>query len=226
MAPRNAPPPKTPRPTRTTARCLAAAAVIAGTQAAIWRLESDAALDAQRVADFDVARLPYTLGDWVGKDTDPAVDVVREVGAIRLIERTYVSGRGRRLSVSFATFPTGKDVLPHPPDLCYSGQGWNVLSETWETDATGRPYKLLRVEKGGQVVLVPFWYQLGSNVVSNRNELRRVLQKLRWNKQPWPPFVKVMIHAPAGYPEANTQAACEEFGALVYEWVKENSGSE
>jgi hypothetical protein len=205
-------------------RYLVAVVVIVATQLSIWRLQQQSVIDAARAADFEVESLPSAFGAWSGSTMPTDAEIFREVGALKMTERMYVNEQGVRIGVIVATFPTGTDVLPHPPDLCYTGEGWNVRSDVWKEDTRHRRYKLMLVERNRHEALVSYWYQLGADVASNRNELRQILQKLRKAHQPWPPLVKVLIHVPVEFSEADAKTASEELGHAIYHWVADHTG--
>ena len=207
-------------------RCLIATAMIAAAQVLIWQVKDRDADVASQAAEFEIAGLPTRLGEWTSEDAPLEDNVVQDVGALKMIRRTFVNPAGYRLAVVLATFPTGEPILPHPPDLCYAGAGWTVLGDAWQKDDRDRPYKLLTGERDRQKVLVSYWYQLRRNVVSNRNELRRELQQLRWKRQAWPPMVKVLIHAPVALSEPEAKSASEDLGAAIYEWVCQQSDTQ
>ncbi len=90
------------------------------------------------------------------------------------------------------------------------------------TATTGR-YRLMIVEQNGARAAIAYWFQLGPDVASDRNELRPILQKLRWRGKGWPPLVKVLIHIPLEYSEDNGKFAADDLGTGIYEWIKTNS---
>lgn len=207
-------------------RCLAAAVVIMGAHWAIEGVRRQSAAVAAQAASFEVEPLPLILGDWIGVKMETDADIVREVGALKMVERLYENDRGQKVGVIVATFPTGVDVLPHPPDLCYRGAGWDIRGDVWCEAASGRRYKQLQVERPGtDVALITYWYQLRAEIASNRHELRQVLQKLRRARQTWPPLVKVMIHAPVEFSETEAKSASEELGEEIYRWIAEEATS-
>jgi hypothetical protein len=110
-------------------------------------------------------------------------------------------------------------AMPHIPHNCYRVHGWTIVNDDWRTDGDRR-YRLMIVEIGGARAAVAYWYQLGSDVVSDRDELRTIFQKLRRQGQAWPGIVKVMIHIPIDFSEADAKAAAEELGAGIYEWIR------
>lgn len=210
-------------PAFTTGRCLVAAAIISFAPVTNWHFESAADSDLRAASNVDVTQLPLVLGDWSGQNLKPDERVVKQIGAINLVDRKYINANGETLLLSLASFPAGAVTIPHPPDRCYSGSGWKVLNETWQTSSSKHRYKLLRVEMDHQLALVSYWYQLRTEVASNRDELRNNLQKFRWRGQNFPALVKVMIHAQADVSETDVKSASEDLGTVVFEWIEQNT---
>jgi hypothetical protein len=208
-----------------TTRCLIAATLIGASQLVIWQVQRHDLQGASQAEAFDVSGLPSRLGHWASEEAAMEHDLAQDSGALSTIERTFVNPAGYRLAVVVATFPAAEAILPHPPDLCYTGKGWNVTKDEWQATEDGRRYKLLAGDKGTQKVLVSYWYQLHDKVVSNRDELRSTLQSLRWKGQSWPPMVKVLIHAPVGFSESDALADSEELGGAIYHWILQQSQS-
>ena len=202
---------------------LIAALCIAASQAAIWSVQYRTGVAAAQAATFEVAGLPLQLGEWTGASAEIDPMLARAVGAISLIDRRYENDAGRRASVHLATFPTAEVTLPHPPDLCYTGGGWTILNDEWQRDTRDRQYRLMVVEQEGARSAVVYWYQLGSDVASNRDELRKILQKRRLEGKGWPPLVKVLIQVPIHFSGDDFKPAAEDLGARIYEWIKTNS---
>jgi EpsI family protein len=204
-------------------RLLIAAVAVAATQAVVWQLNHRTGLAAARAAEFNVAQLPLQLDEWSGAETELDPKVFQKVGALEMVNRSYENDKGRRAAVHVAAYPTAAALLPHPPELCYNTAGWTIQKDEWNTDGPQRRYRLMVVENGGARTAVAYWYQLGAEVVSNRDELRQVLQKLRLQGAGWPPLVKVMVQVQIEFSEADSQAVAEDLGAKIYDWVLNNS---
>jgi EpsI family protein len=208
----------------TAGRLLIAALCIAATQAAVWSVQHRAGLLAAQAASLDVARLPLQLGDWTGAPAEIDPRLVKQVGAISLINRQYQNDTGRRASVHVAGYPYPEENSPpHPPEMCYSNGGWTILQDDWQHDAPNWRYRWMIVDQDGVRAAVVYWYQVGPDVASDRDEMRKIRQKLRLQGKGWPPFVKVLIHVPLEFSEDDAKKAAEDLGAGIYDWIKNNS---
>jgi EpsI family protein len=207
-----------------TVRLVIVALCVAAPQAAIWQLNRSTSLAADQAAKFDVAGLPMQLGEWSGTVIESDPRLVETIGAISLLDRSYTNAAGHRAYVHLASHATADlTALPHSPNNCYRVHGWTIADDNWQTGRNDRRYRWMTAELSEARVGVAYWYQVGSEVVSDRDEMRKVYQKLRRQGQGWPPVVKVMIHIPFEFAEVDSQSATEELGAGIYEWIRANT---
>src|SRR5262245_20680057 len=204
-------------------RLLIAALCVAATQAAVWQLQRHTAALAGQTANFDVNGLPLELGSsWTGTNTELDPSVFKQVGALKMTNRTYQNELGRQATAHLATFSTADMLVPHPPQLCFTESGWKILKDEWQTDGDRR-YRLLLVERDGARSAVAYWYQLGTDVAGDRDDLRKIMQKFRREKTTWPPMVKVLIQVPVVLADADSIADCKDLGAAIFKWVRDAS---
>jgi hypothetical protein len=203
-------------------RLLIAALCVAATQAAVWGLQRRTALLAAQTANFDVNALPLDLGSWTGTVAELDPRLFKQVGALKMTNRTYHNDVRRQAATHLATFSTADMLVPHPPQLCLTESGWTILKDDWQTDGDRR-YRLLLVEREGARSAVAYWYQLGTEVAGDRDDLRKIMQKFRRERTTWPPMVKVLIQVPVDFAEADADADCKDLGAAIYKWVQDAS---
>jgi EpsI family protein len=206
-----------------TGRLVITMVCLAATQAVAWKFEHQTRRQAGRVRELDVSMLPTQIGDWSGVDTEFDPRVAANVGASSIVNREYTDGFGRKVVLHMAEFPTAEISIPHPPPLCYSTAGWSLLRETSHERTAGARFRKMRLERDGARVDVTYWYQLGSRSAANRDDLRKVLQTLRWRGDPWPPMVKVLLHVPSDDPDEQAGAAIDQFSREVFDWIKSQS---
>lgn len=74
---------------------------------------------------------PARIGDWVGQDVPMDEAIVRATDTDARIYRVYSRGNGSD-SVSFylACGVRARDLMPHRPEVCYTGSGWTLVSRT------------------------------------------------------------------------------------------------
>jgi hypothetical protein len=208
---------------RAATRLLIAAVCVAVTQVAVWQVKYHTGLQAAQGAKFDVTALPRQLGEWSGEPADLDPRVFRQVGGYSMLNQMYGNELGRQVSVHVANFSTADLLIPHPPDLCYAKAGWTIVSDVWHADSRDRRYRLMFVQRDGARVCVAYWYQMGAAAASNREELRKILLKLRAAGKPWPPLIKVLIQIPVDLSADDARLATEDLGFRIYEWIRTKS---
>lgn len=207
----------------TGAKLIVAACCIAATHATVWQIQRRTRLEAAEAEKFDVTTLPMKFGKWSGANIELDPNLFRQTGALSIANRSYQNEAGYRASLHIATYSTADVTLPHPPDLCYSTAGWGILKDEWQNGGGDFRYRLMIADQNGAKTGVVYWYQLGSHVASNREELRRILQKLRLEGKKWPPLVKVLLTIPITLSEKDATFAAEDFGKQIYDWVSHKS---
>ncbi|MGQ0633579.1 MAG: exosortase-associated EpsI family protein [Planctomycetaceae bacterium] len=204
-------------------RLAIACVCVAATQAAAWHLDRQTRSQASQALELDVAKLPMQLGEWSGVDTEIDARLVAHVGSKSIVNRKYEDGLGRTIIVHLAEFPAAEVSIPHPPPLCYTNAGWTIVRERWREVAPGVRFREMKLDREGAKVDVTYWYQLGPHVAGNRDDLRKILQSYRFSRDPWPPMVKVLLHAPGDDPDGQAGAAFEQFAAAIFDWIKSQS---
>jgi hypothetical protein len=84
--------------------------------------------------------------------------------------------------------------MPHPPELCYSSNGWALL-ESRAVTLPDRPRVRISVQRYGraeQRVVVVYWYQMDDRTYLDRNG-ERIARKAMWGKRQWPPLTKTLL---------------------------------
>ena len=77
---------------------------------------------------FDVLeQLPLQIGDWTGQDVPLDEDVVRATDTDAHINRQYLRHSGlESISLYIASGVKARDLMPHRPEVCYTGAGWTL----------------------------------------------------------------------------------------------------
>lgn len=100
--------------------------------------------DTAPIAAAALARFPMQLGDWTGEDVPMDDEIVRRTGTDAHLNRRYVR-RGGLEGVSFyiASGVKARDLMPHRPEVCYTGAGWTLTErQSVELPLTGSATKL------------------------------------------------------------------------------------
>jgi hypothetical protein len=204
-------------------RLLIAAVCIAAVQAAIAMAQRRTRLQADQAATFDVGALPPELGRWLGRRFEVDPKILMKMGALQMVNCSYENDVARQAAVHLATFSTADVLAPHTPQQCFTEDGWTILKDDWKHDSTGRRYRQLLIEREAARTMAVYWYQLGTEVAGDRDDIRRILQRFRLHGTPFPPLVKVLVEAPIVFADADAAADCEDLGAAIFDWVKKGS---
>lgn len=139
---------------------LAAAGV--GFRALAWSLNRSE--NAVPLPPGTLQRVPLRIDDWTGRDVPLDARIRRATHTDDLLNRRYVSGTTGDAVVLYVAYGTrARDLMPHRPEVCYTGAGWTQRSVEYVTltTAEGRPLpcRILRFAQGG--------FDLGEVVVVN-----------------------------------------------------------
>src|SRR5262245_25718743 len=127
------------------ARLLACFALIFGTHFVVWKTSHQMWVEAKKAESLDLALLPRELAGWSAADVNIEDEdrLLDAVGSLTMVNRNYERDPRLRVQLHAATFPI-HDIgcCPHPPISCYQLTGWQIKSDDWKTDASGRRYRL------------------------------------------------------------------------------------
>ena len=97
--------------------------------------------------------LSLTLGDWTGHNEEVDEYVLRKTGTDDHVNRVYERQWGREsvsLWIAYGVRP--RDLMPHRPEVCYSGAGWTLESDQPLELASGDegvlPCRLMTFKRG------------------------------------------------------------------------------
>jgi EpsI family protein len=111
-----------------------------------------------------LARLPFRLGEWIGRDAAPFEDdIVAALGVDEYINRQYIASHGAPLALYLGYYASQRqgDTM-HSPQNCLPGAGWQPIeSGRLRVQFAGRDADVNRyvVQKGGDRQVVLYWYQ-------------------------------------------------------------------
>jgi|HubBroStandDraft_1064217.scaffolds.fasta_scaffold03168_8 EpsI family protein len=121
-----------------------------------------------------LARFPAEFDGWEMLRADPvAADMARELGADRLLSRTYVrTPTGSLASLFVAWFRTQRGGIrqPHSPKVCLPASGWtpDVMDEvTLDTAAGAIAVNRYVAANRMQRAVVLYWYQTPRRAVAS-----------------------------------------------------------
>jgi EpsI family protein len=117
-----------------------------------WRLA--APVTAAPIDPAVMALFPMQIGDWEGQDVPIDEATVRATDTDAHINRRYVR-RGALESVNLyvACGVKARDLMPHRPEVCYTGNGWTLTdkrsTELTLSDGTKLPCNVMQFSRGG-----------------------------------------------------------------------------
>lgn len=117
--------------------------------------------------------IPIQLGEWKGKDIPITRRVYQILETEDVLMRQYTNNRGERVDLAIVYSGASRAAF-HPPEICYLGDGRELLNRNIETVETGgleenqnlRMNKLLMKDKYGQEIAW-YWFTAGNKVTEN-----------------------------------------------------------
>jgi len=132
--------------------------------------------------------VPAKFGDWSIDPTIVPVMVSPDAQAVidkiynQTLARTYVNARGERVMLSIAYGGDQSDAMQvHRPEVCYSGQGFQILRGVVGYMATTYgelPVKRLFAKKGGRNEPITYWVTVGDR--ATHVGIKQKLAQLRY----------------------------------------------
>jgi Protein of unknown function (DUF3485) len=142
--------------------------------------------------------IPKEVVGWTAEDQPIDKPLFEHTGAAVMLDRNYYNGIGDNIAANFGIWLNTEMSLPHSPELCYGGAGWQIIDRkriTIPLQQGGRPARILTLDKTGQALYVLYCYQIGERIVLDSDELRSVRQALRGSRKNMPPVVKMMLQS-------------------------------
>ena len=80
------------------------------------------------VSQESLGRLPLDIGGWTGRDTPVDANIVEATDTDAHVSRQYVSNTGfGAVSLWIASGVRARDLMPHRPEVCYTGSGYTLV---------------------------------------------------------------------------------------------------
>lgn len=133
----------------------------------LWQLKSIAPSQV-RLED-----IPMELGEWKGKDMPITKRVYQILETEDVLMREYTNSRGEKVDLAIVYSGSSRAAF-HPPEICYLGDGRELLIKNLETVESGRSgensslrtNKLLMKDKFGREIAW-YWFTVGSKITEN-----------------------------------------------------------
>jgi len=98
-------------------------------------------------------QFPLQIGNWTGEDVPLDDAIVRATDTDAHINRRYSRHNGSgRISFYVASGVKARDLMPHRPEVCYTGAGWTLtdrrLVELPLSDSAKLPCNIMQFSRG------------------------------------------------------------------------------
>ena len=98
-------------------------------------------------------RLPLQIGDWMGREVPLDEAIVRATDTDAHINRSYSRNNASQyISLYIASGIKTRDLMPHRPEVCYTGAGWTLIDkrsmELPLSDGMKLPCNVLQFSRG------------------------------------------------------------------------------
>ena len=97
--------------------------------------------------------LPLKISDWTGRGVPLDEAIIRATDTDAHINRSYSRNNGLEfISLYIATGVKARDLMPHRPEVCYTGAGWTLIDkrslELPLSDSTELPCNVMQFSRG------------------------------------------------------------------------------
>ncbi|MFC1795268.1 exosortase-associated EpsI family protein [Planctomycetota bacterium] len=97
--------------------------------------------------------LPLQIGDWIGREVPLDEAIVRATDTDAHINRSYSRSNSLEfISLHIASGVKARDLMPHRPEVCYTGAGWTLFDkrsmELPLSDGTKLPCNVMQFSRG------------------------------------------------------------------------------
>lgn len=175
-------------------RLLSAAVIVALTQGALFAASLMLFPSDIRPARQRLSELPTQIGKWTGVDAEVDERIIGALASNDILAREYLRADGRRVNLHIANWRDAGEWTPHPPQDCYTNNGWTLFSREKTNLADTKKAETQSYSKNGQRVRVLYWYQIGEVVYFNRDGGRPARAQYLGHRTR-PPLFKVMLHS-------------------------------
>lgn len=140
----------------------------------------EAPLNTTPISPAVLARLSLEIDDWTGQDVPLDEATVRATDTDAHLNRRYSRRNGlESLSLYVASGIKARDLMPHRPEVCYTGAGWTLVgrrrTELPLSDGTKLPCNILQFSRGAlntQKIVVLDYYIVDGQYCADVSLLR------------------------------------------------------
>ena len=140
----------------------------------------DAPINTTPISPDALTRFPLQIGDWTGEDVPMDEAIARATDTDARLNRRYTR-RGSFESITFyiASGVKARDLMPHRPEVCYTGAGWTLMNRRLVDlplgDSTILPCTIMQFSRGvfqTQKVVVLDYYLVDGQYCADLSLLR------------------------------------------------------
>jgi len=169
-----------------------------------------------------IDEIPLSLGPWRGEAVSLDPRLFRATGASADRGITYGNSLGQQVLLDCTIFDKETSGLPHPPKLCYEGNGYHLVAERTvrlrRDDQTTFPASLLTWERKNERLALLFWYQMGNRVLTESNQTAAARWALRGSSSR-PALCKFMLQTTLDSPNS-AETRLREVAGLLLDWMR------
>ena len=127
-----------------------------------------------------LARLPLQIGDWTGREVPLDEAIVQATDTDAHINRSYSRQNAPESVLLYIAYGVRvRDLMPHRPEVCYTGAGWTLIdrrsTELALTDEMKLPCNVLQFSRGSlnkQRVVVLDYYIVDGQYCDDVSDFR------------------------------------------------------
>lgn len=113
----------------------------------------EAPVNTTPISPAALERLPLQIGDWMGREVPLDEAIVRATDTDAHINRSYSRNNASQyISLYIASGVKVRDLMPHRPEVCYTGAGWTRIDkrsiELPLSDGMKLPCNVLQFSRG------------------------------------------------------------------------------
>ena len=113
----------------------------------------EAPVNTTPISPAALERLPLQIGDWMGREVPLDEAIVRATDTDAHINRSYSRNNASQyISLYIASGVKARDLMPHRPEVCYTGAGWTLIDkrsmELPLSDGMELPCRALQFSRG------------------------------------------------------------------------------
>jgi exosortase D (VPLPA-CTERM-specific) len=155
------------------------------------------------VQNFD--RFPLKIGPWEGSRSYQEPAILKVLGTDECLEANYVNPQHGAVSLWIAYYPDNykEKGIPHSPQVCMVGAGWEILRDQQIELAPGLPVRYVLLGRSGVQQVVYYWYLQNNRWLASQNSMKIYLTlDAILNRQNNGALIRLMTPATPGVAEA------------------------